>query len=56
MRALRWSKQFSQPEYAYEMGCADGFMLDALRKRGWRVLGSERNDDGVGMSSREKTA
>jgi len=45
MRVGRWSKQFSQPGYAYEMGCADGFMLDALRQKGWRVLGSERNDE-----------
>jgi SAM-dependent methyltransferase len=45
MRVSRWSSQFTQPGYAYEMGCADGFMLDALRQKGWRVLGSERNDE-----------
>lgn len=45
LRVARWSSQFSQPGYAYEMGCADGFMLDALRQKGWKVLGSERNDD-----------
>lgn len=44
MRVNRWSSQFSQAGYAYEMGCADGFMLDALRQKGWQVLGSERND------------
>ena len=45
MRVERWIKPFSQPGYAYEMGCGDGLMLDALRKNGWRVLGSERNDE-----------
>ena len=24
------------------MGCGDGFMLDSLRKHGWKVIGSER--------------
>lgn len=45
MRVERWTKHFNQPGYAYEMGCGDGFMLDALRRKGWRVLGSERNDE-----------
>ena len=53
MRVNRWTQYFSQPGYAYEMGCGDGFMLDALRRDGWRVLGSERNDEML-VIAREK--
>lgn len=45
MRVARWTRRFAQAGHAYEMGCGDGFMLDALRQRGWQVLGSERTDD-----------
>ena len=42
LRVDRWTRGTAQPGLAFEVGCADGFMLDALRRRGWRVIGSER--------------
>jgi SAM-dependent methyltransferase len=44
-RVKSWTKFFAQPGSAFEMGCGDGTTLNALRRRGWRVLGSERTED-----------
>jgi SAM-dependent methyltransferase len=43
-RVQRWSRHFTQPGSALEIGCGDGFMLDALRSLGWSVTGTERTD------------
>jgi len=42
-RAARWSTLFRRPGSALELGCGDGYMLDALRDLGWKVAGTERN-------------
>ncbi len=41
-RVKRWANRFTEPGTAFEMGCGDGFMLDNLRKLGWKVVGNER--------------
>lgn len=43
LRVRGWADGFAHPGLALEIGCADGFMLDALRGSGWRVVGSERS-------------
>ena len=35
-----------RPGLALEVGCGEGWMLAALRQRGWRVLGNERSLEG----------
>lgn len=44
-RVARWSRLFSQPGHALELGCGDGFMLNALRSFGWDVCGTERTEE-----------
>jgi SAM-dependent methyltransferase len=43
-RAERWSTLFRRPGSVLELGCGDGYMLDALRDLGWNVAGTERNE------------
>lgn len=44
-RAERWTKLFAGPGSVFELGCGNGIMLDLLRRRGWRVVGSERTEE-----------
>jgi len=44
-RVARWSTLFDKPGSALELGCGDGFMLNALRSKGWSVCGTERTDE-----------
>ena len=44
-RVARWCRRFSKPGKALELGCGDGFMLNALRSFGWSVAGTERTDE-----------
>ncbi len=39
----RWSATGLPPGWALEIGCGDGWMLDALRRMGWVVAGTERS-------------
>jgi len=41
----RWRKLFKKSGSALEMGCGDGLMLDALRRKGWMVAGTERTQE-----------
>jgi 2-polyprenyl-3-methyl-5-hydroxy-6-metoxy-1,4-benzoquinol methylase len=41
-RVRGWAKRFSRQGRALEVGCGEGWMLGALQRRGWQVLGSER--------------
>jgi len=41
-RARSWVRAFGTRGTALEIGCGPGWMLRALRSRGWRVLGNER--------------
>ncbi len=41
-RVKGWSNLFSKPGSALELGCGDGFMINALRELGWDVTGTER--------------
>lgn len=45
LRVKSWSKSFTSPGNALEMGCGDGFMMDALRSLGWTVAGTERTPE-----------
>jgi SAM-dependent methyltransferase len=42
-RVRGWRRCLPRPGRALEVGCADGWMLRALREHGWRVVGSERS-------------
>jgi SAM-dependent methyltransferase len=44
-RVSRWNALFQKPGRALELGCGDGFMLNALRSKGWEVCGTERTDE-----------
>ncbi len=44
-RVSRWNAFFQRPGRALELGCGDGFMLNALRSKGWDVCGTERTDE-----------
>lgn len=44
-RARGWSRRLGAPGVALEVGCGDGWMLQALRRRSWRVVGVERTVD-----------
>lgn len=52
LRVSNWCKRFAQPGYALEIGCGPGLMLDALRRKGWRVKGIERTPE-VARQARE---
>jgi SAM-dependent methyltransferase len=40
-----WTRQLGTSGLVLEIGCGDGSMLDAMRARGWRVIGSERSPE-----------
>ena len=44
-RVSNWTKLFSAPGRALEIGCGDGFMLASLQRAGWQVAGTERTDE-----------
>ncbi len=44
-RVARWNRLFAKPGAALELGCGDGFMLNALRSLGWDVCGTERTEE-----------
>ena len=44
MRVRRWCRRIEKPGSALEIGCGDGFMLNALRSHGWKVAGTERTE------------
>ena len=41
----RWRRFYRKSGSAVELGCGDGLMLDALRRYGWRVAGTERTQE-----------
>lgn len=41
-RAGRWTRDLAKAGIVLEIGCGEGWMLAALRSKGWRVVGSER--------------
>jgi SAM-dependent methyltransferase len=46
-RIRQWARHLPKTGRAFELGCGDGWMLAALRARGWRVFGSERSQEGA---------
>jgi len=42
-RAWRWVSRLGRSGAALEIGCGDGWMLQALREQGWQVVGTERS-------------
>jgi SAM-dependent methyltransferase len=51
-RVSRWARLKAEGGSVLEVGCGPGLMLAAFRRRGWRVLGIERNEK-VGESARQ---
>jgi SAM-dependent methyltransferase len=43
-RVSRWARLKAEGGSVLEVGCGPGLMLAAFRRRGWRVLGIERNE------------
>lgn len=43
-RVGKWARIKQGPGMALEIGCGAGLMLDALRRKGWRVKGVERTE------------
>lgn len=41
-RADAWARVLGKPGIVLEIGCGQGWMLAALRRKGWRVVGTER--------------
>lgn len=50
-RVRGWMRRLPRAGRALEVGCGEGWMLSALRDRGWRVLGNERSIDGARAAS-----
>lgn len=44
-RVRGWARRLPRAGRVLEVGCGDGWMLGALRDRGWRVVGNERTLD-----------
>jgi SAM-dependent methyltransferase len=44
VRVSRWARLKPEGGSVLEVGCGPGLMLAALHRRGWRVLGIERNE------------
>ncbi len=44
-RVERWTRERGTTGNVLEVGCGHGWMLAALRKRGWNVVGLERTDE-----------
>ncbi|MFQ5854079.1 MAG: class I SAM-dependent methyltransferase [Anaerolineae bacterium] len=44
-RRAQWSAAGQPPGRALEIGCGDGWMLNALRQAGWEVVGTERSEE-----------
>ena len=42
LQANRWARERGHSGCALEIGCGEGWMLAALRRKGWQVLGTER--------------
>jgi SAM-dependent methyltransferase len=45
LRVARWAGSTGRPGSVLEVGCGSGMMLAGFRRRGWRVLGTERNEE-----------
>lgn len=52
-RVRGWLGRLERPGKALEIGCGDGWMLDALR-RGWRVVGIERSVPAARVASADR--
>jgi SAM-dependent methyltransferase len=52
LRVSRWSRLESAGGSVLEIGCGSGLMLAAFRRRGWRVLGLERNEEAAEIGRR----
>lgn len=44
-RARRWIRERAAPGRCLEIGCGDGWVLAAIRDRGWTVVGLERSPE-----------
>lgn len=44
-RVAHWTRLRRQPGTVLEIGCGPGLMLGAFRRRGWRAMGIERNEE-----------
>ncbi|HEX3371556.1 MAG TPA: methyltransferase domain-containing protein, partial [Candidatus Acidoferrales bacterium] len=44
LRVSRWARLKPKGSSVLEVGCGPGLMLEAFRRRGWQVSGTERNE------------
>jgi 2-polyprenyl-3-methyl-5-hydroxy-6-metoxy-1,4-benzoquinol methylase len=51
-RRARWCAAGLSPGRALEIGCGSGWLLDALRKAGWDVVGTERSEQSAALARR----
>src|SRR5690242_16651777 len=51
-RVSKWAKMKPNGSSILEIGCGPGLMLDAFQRRGWRVMGIERNHDAAEVGRR----
>jgi 2-polyprenyl-3-methyl-5-hydroxy-6-metoxy-1,4-benzoquinol methylase len=49
LRVSRWTRLKPEGASVLEVGCGPGLMLAAFKRRGWRVLGIERNEAAAEM-------
>ena len=54
-RADAWVRTLGTPGIILEIGCGEGWMLAALREKGWRVVGIERTLDAVRPARGERS-
>ena len=52
LRVSRWARLGPQGGSVLEVGCGPGLMLAAFKRRGWRVLGIERNEEAAELGRR----
>ena len=50
----RWAREFGPPGHALEIGCGEGWTLDALRHEGWQVVGTERAPESARFAANEQ--
>ena len=53
MRTGSWVKTIGPAGRAVELGCGEGWILAALRRRGWRVAGIERTPQGAQFAAHQ---
>jgi 2-polyprenyl-3-methyl-5-hydroxy-6-metoxy-1,4-benzoquinol methylase len=53
IQARQWAGEFRRPGRALEIGCGEGWMLQAMHRQGWQVIGIERTIDSARFAATE---